>query len=263
MTSANDDWKSVEEARALPGLRLVLTRGVPGPWGETAKGVLHVKKLPYVRVAQEGGGENPALLDWTGQAAAPVAVFEDERPRAGRNEILFLAERLAPQPTLVPDDPEMAAEVLGLAEIIAGENGFGWCRRLMMVHQLMAIADLPEPTRSVRNRLGSRYGWSAEAGEAAPARAAGILGAVARRLHRQAEAGSMFLVGDTVSFADIVWAAFAALVEPLPADLCPMPDGMRPMYAIADPVLRQAVDPILLEHRDRTYERFLELPIRL
>ena len=44
------DWVSVEEARALPGLRLVLTRGVPGPWGETAKNLLHVKGIPWVAV---------------------------------------------------------------------------------------------------------------------------------------------------------------------------------------------------------------------
>ena len=33
------DWIDVEQARRLPGLRLVLTQGVPGPWGEAAKGV--------------------------------------------------------------------------------------------------------------------------------------------------------------------------------------------------------------------------------
>ena len=30
-------WLSVEEGKALGGLRLVLTAGVPGPWGESAK----------------------------------------------------------------------------------------------------------------------------------------------------------------------------------------------------------------------------------
>ena len=48
-------YLSVEEAISLKGLRLVLTRGVPGPWGEAAKAILHVKNIPYVRVAQTAG----------------------------------------------------------------------------------------------------------------------------------------------------------------------------------------------------------------
>ena len=32
---------------------------------KAAKGILHVKKLPYVKVRQELGGDNRALLDWT------------------------------------------------------------------------------------------------------------------------------------------------------------------------------------------------------
>ena len=31
------DYVEIEDARKLSGLRLVLTPGVPGPWGESAK----------------------------------------------------------------------------------------------------------------------------------------------------------------------------------------------------------------------------------
>jgi len=72
------EYIEVERARAMPGLRLVLTPGVPGPWSEAAKGILHVKKLPYVKVRQELGGENRALLDWTAQASAPVLVWNEK-----------------------------------------------------------------------------------------------------------------------------------------------------------------------------------------
>ena len=39
-----------EEARRRPGLRLVYVPGVPSPWGEAAKGILHLKKIPFVAV---------------------------------------------------------------------------------------------------------------------------------------------------------------------------------------------------------------------
>ena len=43
------NYLSVEAAIPLTGLRLVLTRGVPGPWGEAAKAILHVKQIPYAK----------------------------------------------------------------------------------------------------------------------------------------------------------------------------------------------------------------------
>ena len=52
------EYIDVERARAMTGLRLVLTPGVPGPWSEAAKSILYVKKLPYVKVRQELGGAN-------------------------------------------------------------------------------------------------------------------------------------------------------------------------------------------------------------
>ena len=42
------EFVEVTEARTLSGLRLVLSLGVPGPWSEAAKGILYVKKIPYV-----------------------------------------------------------------------------------------------------------------------------------------------------------------------------------------------------------------------
>ncbi len=77
------EYLEVEEAIERPGLRLVLTAGVPGPWGESAKYILRVKNIPYAPVRQLGGLPNDALQRWTGMDNAPIAVYEDERPRAG------------------------------------------------------------------------------------------------------------------------------------------------------------------------------------
>jgi glutathione S-transferase len=136
-------YVSVEEAIPMRGLRLVLTRGVPGPWGEAAKAILHVKKIPYAKVAQVAGENDAALVRWTGAANAPTAMYDDERPRSDRHAILFLAERLAPNPPLLPSDPDERALCYGLSHEIAGELGFGWCRRLMLLEPSDAALPLP------------------------------------------------------------------------------------------------------------------------
>ena len=59
------------------------------------------------------------------------------------------------------------------------------------------------------------------------------------------------------------WAAFAALIDPLPQAQCRMPDGLRAFYVLSDDGVRSAMDPALMGHRDFIYERYLEMPLRL
>ena len=257
------EYVSIEEARDAPGMRLVLTRGVPGPWSEAAKAIFHVKGIPYLRVAQAGGGNNEALVEWTGHANAPTAIWNDEAPRAGRNEILLLAERIAPEPALLPSDPEARALVFGLSHEIGGEDGWGWNRRHMLLAPLHQVKDAPPALAETRDNLSSRYGYSAEAAAAAPARCAAILTGLAARLRRQRDAGSRYFVGDALTAADLYWATFAALADPLPEEVCAMPAGLRASYRVEDATVRAALDPILLEHRDHVYERHLPLPLEL
>ena len=49
------DYIEIDDAIGRGGLRLVLTAGVPGPWSESAKGILKVKKIPYAPVRQNAG----------------------------------------------------------------------------------------------------------------------------------------------------------------------------------------------------------------
>ena len=262
--AAASDWLSVEEARGQRGLRLALTAGIPGPWSESAKAVFHVKKIPFLRVRQDGGQPNDALFAWTGERNAPLAVLDDEPARSRWTDILFLAERLAPDPSLIPSDPRERATMFGLAHEICGQEGFGWWRRLMLLHPMLVAAPdpIPAPLQIVAT-LGARYGYSRAAGEAAPARVAAILAMLSEVLRAQHGRGRRFFVGDALSAVDLYWAAFAAMVEPLPDDLCPMAAGLRRGYVLADPTARAAADPILLEHRDLIYRQYLELPVRL
>jgi glutathione S-transferase len=253
-------YVDVAEARELPGLRLVLSAGVPGPWGEAAKAILHVKGIAYTPVRQLPAQPNPALEAWTGRNDAPIAVWGDERPRAGWAEILLLAERLAREPRLVPDDPERRALLFGYAHEICGEQGLGWSRRLTLVHERLG-ADAPPAARAAGEALGRKYGYSPEAAQAAPRRCAEILGILAALLRRSREAGGRYLLGGRLTALDLYWAAFAVLLEPLPDEACPLPGPLRAMYATRDPVIRAALDPALLAHRDFVYREHLALPM--
>jgi len=246
------DMIDVAEARKLPGLRLVTVVGIPSPWGEAAKGILHVKKLEYAGVRQVPGGANEELVAWTGQSSAPVAAWNDEPPRTGWAEILLLAERLAPEPRLVPAAPEERALLFGLANELMGELGFGWCRRAHGIHRAIQSAP-PGPARDAALSFGAKYGYRAEEGELYARRVREVLELFTMRLRAQHEAGSRYLLGDALTALDLYWAAMAALVEPLPEAECPMPSGMRAFYTLSDPAQRAPGDEILLAHRDFIY----------
>ena len=253
------DWIDVEEARALSGLRLVLSAGVPGPWTESAKGLFHVKGIPFARVRQNVGGDNEALRAWTGRDDAPIAVWNDEPPRHAWMDLALLAERIAPEPRLVPDDVDARARVFGLGRELCGELGLGWLRRLMLVHMLKKAApDLP-----ITRYLAERYGYDPALAEAAPARVAAIVRTFSAQLASQRGKASSYLVGDSLSALDVWWAAFAAMLDPLPHELCPMRPDTRAAYEVRDPVVKAAIDPALLAHRDFVYRAHLELPVRL
>ena len=254
------DYIDVSAAREREGLRLVLTAGVPGPWGEAAKAVFHVKGLPYVAVRQDAGQANDELQGWTGQSSAPVAVWNDEPPCTTSRAILWLAERLAPEPRLIPADPVARATCLGLCDEIHGENGLGWCRRLGMFDPMLNGAT-PDRTANPVAFMAWKYGYSADASARAEARLVEILGGLAERLRDQQGAGHRYLVGDGLTAADLYWAVFAAMLSPLPPELCPMPDGMRTMYTVAEGAVRDALTPELLAHRDFVYETHLPLPM--
>lgn len=256
------EYVEPEAAQSMSGLRLALTTGVPGPWGEAAKSIFYVKKISYVPVRQTATESNDALVAWTGHRNAPQAIFNDEPPRVGWEEILALAERLADSPSLVPSDERERALMMGMCHAICSEDGLGWNRR----HQLLApMLSLPgadsNPALSGTRVLGNDYGWSEEAAAHADDRICSILSMLAGQLASQKAAGRDYLIGDSLSALDIFWAAFAALIRPLPEDQNPMPDGLRGAYGGISPKTEAALDEKLIAHRDFIYERHLQLPL--
>jgi len=252
-------YVSVDEAIARRGLRMVVVGGTPSPWGEAAKGILHIKGIEWTAVRLAYDSE--PLKQWAGQRSGPVAIYDDEKPRAGWAEILLLAERLAPTPSLLPQDAGARALAFGLAHEICGEDGLGWARRLQLVHAGLQGAGGFAPR--VAGYLAKKYGYSPEAGAGAGARVVALLGMLAARLAAQRAAGSRFYIGDTLSAVDVYSATFMALLSPLPQVQCTMDAGSRAALETLDGPTAAALDPMLLEHRDRIYRERLVLPLAL
>ena len=239
------EYIEVEDAIERKGLRLVLTTGVPGPWGESAKGVLAVKGIDYVPVRQTAGTADDRLIEWTRQSSAPVAMFDDERPRSGWADILLLAERLQPEPALIPDDASERALMFGLCHEICGEQGLGWSRRIAL------LAGMPgSGPDSMPHKYGIADGSSPDQ---ANARTTAILSMLAGQLERS---GGPYLMGGALRAPDIYWAAFSNLIEPLPPEKSPMPDFIRNSYSSWEGDCPAS----LLALRDRVFEQHLGLP---
>ena len=247
-------YVGVEEAIARKGLRMVVVGNVPSPWGEAAKGILHIKQIDWAAVRLVYDSE--PLRQWAGQRSGPVAIYDKEPPRAGWAEILLLAERLAPQPSLLPADAAERATMFGLAHEICGQEGLGWTRRLQLIH---AGAFGPRAGQY----LARKYGYSPAAGGAATARVAALLRMLAARLAAQRRSGSPYYLGTQPTAVDIYSATGMALFRPLPPQHCPMDEALRGTFSRPDPETDAALDPILLEHRDMMYARHLELPLSL
>jgi glutathione S-transferase len=253
-------YLSVAEARKLPGLRLVLTAYMPGPWGEAAKAVLSARKIKFVPVEQLAMEKNEDLFAWTGMRNAPIAVLDDEPPQSTWHEILLLAERLGEGPSLIPEDPIERALMIGFSTELCGPDGFGWSRRL----ELMGRSSTQNPPSSGSfdmQRMTRSYGVNPETIARAPKRMISIMNGLATQLHRQKAAGSDYLIGKQLSACDLHWATFSLFVSPLPPKDCAMPSFMRDNYTHLTPELAAALDPILLSHRDFIYRKHIALPL--
>jgi glutathione S-transferase len=266
------DYKSIAEARDMPGLRLILgAYAVPGPWREACKGLFYVKGVPYTPVvtASEPGGDlsmgmqdaDRDLRDWTAQSSAPVAIWNDERPRSTWVDQINLAERIEPQPPLVPGDIDQRVDMFGAINEIAGEHGLGWSKRLMIIDGGLKALEPGAEGRAFFEHLGAKYGYNDVEVAAAPAHMAGIIRSLDQRLAAQKARGSQFMIGNRLSALDIYWSTFLTLFEPMSQERCPMSTAFLDFYCNPYVETQEAISDALLAHRDFIYENYLELPI--
>lgn len=235
---------------------MVVVGGIPSPWSEAAKGIFAVKKIEWT--ATRLVYDDPTLPKWIGKITAPAVVLNGERPRTEWAEILLLAERLAPEPSLIPSDPADRALMMGLCQELLGEGGLCWSRRLQAAHAGLSGDGGFSP--KVSGYLAKKYGYHPKAVDAVQGRVIDLLTMFAARL--EASSGD-YLLGDNMTAADIQLACSVALFAPLPVEQCPMLPPFRDAYESLNEDTRAALNPVLLKHRDRMYEKHLELPLSL
>ena len=253
-----------EEARVMPGLRLVLSCDGPNVWCEAAKYVFQLRNVPYVAVAKRGmtdTDENNRLFEWTGHKNSPIAMYEDEKARVGWLDILYLAERIGSGPSLLPDSRALQVECIGLSHQLCGEDGLGWTRRLNMFKMMLDAAGGDPVKTGLPPRLFKDYTINAETTTHGTDRLIAILNLFDDRLKTQKAAGSNYLIGDRLTATDLHFAALFGIVDPLPHDVNPMPEGLRGLYSSGDTHVRAAVTDAMRRHRDYIYETYLSLPI--
>lgn len=250
------EYQEINQVIEADGLRIVLLRGYPSPWGQAAKAMMEYKALDYKVGALVAGAENTDVVSWSGVNSAPVVAWNNEAPINRWDDILMLLERLAPAKPLIPEDMATRAQFFGLAYAICGELGFGWNRRLDGMHAGAQNGRDP-------GLFGAKYGYNERDGEHAAQRSISFLNYLTNILTSQNEKGSDYLIGDSLTAVDIYWAAFSNLAKIQSPEECPLDPAIRPMFERVAPEVSAAVDPILIEHRDRIMHGYFKIPMEL
>jgi glutathione S-transferase len=256
MEAKSLDYQPIDEVVQPNGLRIVLLRGYPSPWGQAAKAMIEYKDLSYTKGVLQTASNNPEVVAWSGVNSAPVVAWNDEPPLNRWNDILMLLERLVPERSLIPEATEDQIRLYGIAHAICGEMGFGWNRRLHLMHWGVKQGGSP-------GVIGEKYGYNTRDAELADARSIKFMQYLASVLRAQADLGSEYIVGDSVTAVDFYWAAFSNLAAIQPPEICPLDSSIRPMFENTSSEVTAAIDPILLVHRNRIMENYFRLPMEL
>ncbi|HAK52232.1 MAG TPA: hypothetical protein DCM54_10080 [Gammaproteobacteria bacterium] len=242
----------INQAVEADGLRIVIVKDMPSAWGVAAKAMIEYKALDCVYTHFIPRTDNKALRDWAGTHSAPVVAGNDQPPVNRWNDILLLLERIAPEKPLVPEDPKERIQMFGIGHELCGELGLGWNRRLDMTRP-------PEGTEL--SALAKKYGFREPDVSLANGRVVALMQELASILKAQQVQGSDFFVGQSITATDFYWAAFSNFVAIQPPELCPMNPIARPYFE--NPEVKAAIDPILIEHRDRIMQNHFKLPLEL
>ncbi len=257
--SQGPEFITLDAAAAMQsGTRITFIPGLPALYAEALKNICFVKGIPLVRALhpmmgkdKETGADRQArLYELTSQTSIPTMFHDEERPRNVWIEQLSLAERIgAPHtPTLIPDNFEQRAEVLGLCAVVLGEDGIVWNMRI--------LSD---------GALAQKYGYSEDASAAAPRKIAEVLTLIDSRLSAQAKNGSPYLVGSTVTAADVYWATMSMCVLVPAPEIMPLTQqnkGMLKYFAMNGqiPVIAEALTESIKEHQRHILGTYCETP---
>ena len=252
------EFVSLGDAKDANGVRMTVIDGIPSPWSEAAKGLLHMIKCDWNAVRHKPGDRE--LRSWTSCDNAPALVNGTDRTRSGWVDILLFCEKRSSEGSLLPAEPHKRAMAIGLSHEIMGEEGLCWLRRLQLVHGGM---QLEGPAREHAEYIGARYDYQSEKIETGHLRIIQLLNMFSEILEEQMREGSFYYFGSSPTALDVYSAVSMALFAPLPEALCAMNPATRMAFSALDDATRTALNPLLLQHRDLMYERHLALPLSL
>lgn len=257
--SSSPEFITLEEAAAMTtGTRVTFIPGIPALFAEALKNICFVKGIPLIRALHPmmgidettGKDQQATLYELTSQTSLPTMFHNEERPRNVWIEQLALAEQIgaAGTPSLLPSDFELRAEVFGLSAVILAEDGFIWNMRI--------LGDSP---------LGRKYGFSEEASAAALSKMAEVTTLIADRLAAQEQRGSRYLVGTSLSAADIYWATMSMSVLPPAPEIMPLTrqnKGMLKYFAKNSQVsvISDALTEKIADHQRYILSTYCEAP---
>ena len=250
---------SLEEAAALKnGTRITFIPGVQALYAEALKNICFVKGIAVIRAShpmmgvdkETGEDRQKRRCELTSQTSLPTMFYNEERPRNVWIEQLALAEQIgsADSPALIPADMAQRADMFGLCAVVLGEDGLVWNMRIMN--------DGP---------LGRKYGYSDDASVAAPGKVAEVIALLDQRLQQQAEQGSRYLVGDTLTAADIYWATMSMCITDTSPQIMPATQqnqGMLKFFAANAkvPAIAEALSSAVAEHQRYILTTYCETP---
>jgi glutathione S-transferase len=250
------NYRPIKSIIPAEGLRLVLLKGYPSPWGQAAKAMMEYKDLPFIAGEMEAGQPKEKLKAWAGVDSAPVVAANSSPPINRWNDILLLLEELSPNKPLIPIEPDLRVQFWGIAHAICAEDGFGWNRRLDGLHRGAKVGFNPE-------RFGKKYGYTTESGKKAEYKSVQFMRYLSGVLKRQREKGISYIVGNSVSAVDFYWAAFSNLVVLQSPEACPVDDSIRERFENVSSKVVEAFDPILRSHRDQIMSEYFKIPMEL
>jgi glutathione S-transferase len=251
-------YRSLEEIKSVPGLRIVIVKGMPSPWSQAARTIFKHKQLDYLTAGQNPGEENSDLVEWCGQNSGPIVAYNDEPPINRWMDILLLSERLAPEPSVLPENAEERVQVIGLTHEVSGDRGIGWWSRVACFHPGMSGPEPPPPMVA----MSQKWGYTNAGGSQAPKEIATRLRLLTDQLARNKARGSRYFVGDHVTALDIHWAAMSVLIDPLPEADMPTLPGYYPIFLVCQriPEIKDATHASLIDHRNDIFEHYFTMP---
>ena len=252
----------IDTARAARGVRMAVASALPSPWSEATKALFRVKEIPALVVRSLR--PTPELEAWTKVNNVPVVFFDDDAPRSSWAAIITLAERLGGRLPLVPAAPDARARMFGLIHELAGEDGLGWCSRLLMIDGGIRSDGREGFPLPVARRLAPKYVHTPECAVPARARIAEGLALFDRLLADARAAGHRYLLGGAPTALDLYVATFLTPIAGVSDTECPgMLAPVRPAFTYLAREVGGLLSPALAAYRRFVFDEHLGWPIVL